>query len=412
MGDVVVSEGAQGVVERLVGAYEAAVDRVHGGRLVREALAGERGRYDAVLALGKAARGMRDAAVEVLGGVEASLVVCGDGAPARGAHEVWIGEHPVPGAGSFAAGARALAWAEYAAVQQWRVLGLVSGGASALCDAPTVGLGAAEVALAQRALVASGAPIAVINAARRRLSAVKGGGLLRVLRGGLGRLLVVVDVPDGDPRVVGSGPLCAAAGPDARDASALLGRGEWSAALRAALARTVEPSAWPAGPRAEALVTPGEFAVTLGQCVADRGFEVRGAPRVVEGPVDEVAREIVRHLRGEGGAWVAAGEVSVRVPEGVAVGAGGRARHLALAVKVAMAREAPRRRWAMLAAGSDGCDGAGAAGAVVTGEDSVEGAAEALAAFASGAWCERRARVLPQRATQTNVTDAYVAVAQ
>lgn len=85
-------------------------------------------------------------------------------------------------------------------------IALITGGGSALLAAPQAGVSLAEkIAITQR-LSAAGADIATLNAARRKLSLVKGGGLARACAAG--RLLVVVlsDVIGNDLDVIASGP--------------------------------------------------------------------------------------------------------------------------------------------------------------------------------------------------------------
>jgi glycerate 2-kinase len=86
------------------------------------------------------------------------------------------------------------------------VIAVVSGGGSALLEAPRAGLALADtIALTQR-LTAAGADIAALNAARRELSAVKGGGLARACRSGRLVVLVLSDVIGDDLEVIASGP--------------------------------------------------------------------------------------------------------------------------------------------------------------------------------------------------------------
>ena len=86
------------------------------------------------------------------------------------------------------------------------VIAVISGGGSALLAAPrdTVTL-SDKIALTKR-LSAAGADIATLNAARRGLSAVKGGGLARACRAGRLLVLVLSDVIGDDLEVIASGP--------------------------------------------------------------------------------------------------------------------------------------------------------------------------------------------------------------
>jgi hydroxypyruvate reductase len=92
------------------------------------------------------------------------------------------------------------------------VVGLISGGGSALLPAPAPGLTLDDEQAINRALLASGAPIAVMNLIRNQFSTIKGGRL--ALRASPARVatLVVSDVPGDDPAIVASGPTIPIAG--------------------------------------------------------------------------------------------------------------------------------------------------------------------------------------------------------
>src|SRR5438270_651751 len=60
------------------------------------------------------------------------------------------------------------------------ILFLLSGGASALLAAPATGVTRSDKVALNRHLLRCGAPIEVMNAARKHVSAVKGGGLALV----------------------------------------------------------------------------------------------------------------------------------------------------------------------------------------------------------------------------------------
>jgi glycerate-2-kinase len=83
---------------------------------------------------------------------------------------------------------------------------LISGGGSALLTAPAAGISLADKVQVTRSLVQAGASIDELNAVRRRLSDVKGGGLLRACRAGTVIVLIISDVI-GDPlETIASGP--------------------------------------------------------------------------------------------------------------------------------------------------------------------------------------------------------------
>ncbi len=113
--------------------------------------------------------------------------------------------HPVPDEAGLAASA-----ALFAAVQGLTpddlVVALICGGGSALLPAPPEGMGLEDEQALNRALLASGAPIGVMNAIRKQASRIKGGRLAAAAHPARVVSLVVSDVPGDDPAQVASGP--------------------------------------------------------------------------------------------------------------------------------------------------------------------------------------------------------------
>lgn len=90
------------------------------------------------------------------------------------------------------------------------VVALICGGGSALRPCPPAGKARAEEAALNRALLASGAPISVMNAVRKQVSGIKGGCLAAACHPARVVSLVVSDVPGDASAQVASGPT----GPD------------------------------------------------------------------------------------------------------------------------------------------------------------------------------------------------------
>ena len=82
------------------------------------------------------------------------------------------------------------------------VVALVCGGGSALLPCPPGDLTLADEAALNRALLASGAPISVMNAIRKHVSGVKGGRLAAACAPARVASLIVSDVPGDDPAQV------------------------------------------------------------------------------------------------------------------------------------------------------------------------------------------------------------------
>jgi hydroxypyruvate reductase len=122
--------------------------------------------------------------------------------------EVVEAAHPVPDQAGQAAARRMLEMVGCLTVDDF-VLGLFSGGGSALLPLPLPGLSLAIKQDANRLLLRAGATIGEINCVRRHLSAIKGGRLAAACHPASVLTLLISDVPGDDPVDIASGPMCA-----------------------------------------------------------------------------------------------------------------------------------------------------------------------------------------------------------
>lgn len=113
--------------------------------------------------------------------------------------------HPVPDANGLEA-AQLLLRAVSGLTEDDLVVALVSGGGSALLPSPAGTLTLADEIAVNEALLASGAPISVMNAIRKHISAIKGGRLAAAAYPARVVSLVVSDIPGDNPALVASGP--------------------------------------------------------------------------------------------------------------------------------------------------------------------------------------------------------------
>ena len=162
-----------------------------------------------VVGAGKAAAAMA-AAVEArwpwpLEGLVATRA--GHGAPTRRIRVVEAG-HPVPDAAG-AGAARDILAIMHGLTADDLVIGLISGGGSALLTLPAGGVTLADKQAVNRALLKSGARIGEMNAVRKHLSAIKGGRLAAAAAPARFVSLVISDVPGDDLSVIASGPTVA-----------------------------------------------------------------------------------------------------------------------------------------------------------------------------------------------------------
>jgi len=113
--------------------------------------------------------------------------------------------HPVPDLAGLAA-SYALLDAVSELTPDDLVIALFCGGGSALLPCPLDGLCLDDEIALNEALLASGAPISVMNAVRSQISAIKGGRLAAAAAPARVVSLIVSDVPGDDPAQVASGP--------------------------------------------------------------------------------------------------------------------------------------------------------------------------------------------------------------
>ncbi|SDG91943.1 glycerate kinase type-2 family protein [Roseospirillum parvum] len=122
--------------------------------------------------------------------------------------EVVEAAHPVPDQAGLEATARMLARLESLSADDL-VIGLFSGGGSALLSQPLPGIDLADKQALTEALLASGADIRAFNTVRKHISAVKGGRLARAAAPARVVSMIVSDVPGDDISVIASGPTVA-----------------------------------------------------------------------------------------------------------------------------------------------------------------------------------------------------------
>jgi len=115
------------------------------------------------------------------------------------------GDHPVPGDSSLESSRRLLSAAR-AAGEETLVLGVITGGGSALMAAPADGLSLADLQSTTQSLLDSGATIDEINAVRKHCSAIKGGQLAAAASPARVECLLISDVVGNDPGTIASGP--------------------------------------------------------------------------------------------------------------------------------------------------------------------------------------------------------------
>src|SRR5215217_4005849 len=153
-----------------------------------------------VLAAGKAAGAMAQAAEEILGEkVSGGLVVTKDGHdPGPEGFETVFASHPEPDERGIEAARRVQELAGSLGEEDL-LLALISGGASALLADPAPPIELADLKMLTGDLLRSGADIGEINTVRKHVSVLKGGGLVRLAHPAPTIALLLSDVVGDEP---------------------------------------------------------------------------------------------------------------------------------------------------------------------------------------------------------------------
>ena len=340
-----------------------------------------------LIAVGKAAVPMAQAAVDAMGDVPLTgIVVTKDGHAAQhtlpGTLRVVEAGHPVPNAAGLAA-AETVADMLATTTARDRILLLLSGGASALLPSPVNGVSLEDLQIVTQHLLRAGATIGEINAVRKHLSRLSGGQLARLAQPAPVVALILSDVV-GDPLdVIASGPTA----PDPTtyaDAQAILARYELMERIPPSvlvhlkegaaghIAETPKPGAPVFNNVTNVIVGSNRVAVLAAVAKAERlGYNTLLLTTFMEGEAREVAKVTVALAKGirahddpvkRPACLVWGGETTVAVR---GRGKGGRNQELALAAALAL-EDLPDV--GLLALATDGTDGpTDAAGAIVNG---------------------------------------------
>lgn len=391
--------------------WQAGVDAVRADRVVREQvrwdgriLEIQQTRLDLahakrwiIVGAGKAAGGMLEGVLQVLEGTEEHPRLCGwinlpEGSIPEGlkrrAGGIEICEARPAGVNEPTAkvvdGTKEILRLVDQATSEDVVLFLLSGGGSALLCAPVEWMSLETKVAITRRLSSRGARIQELNAVRRAISQVKGGGLARRSRAGQLITLVISDVL-GDPlEMIGSGPTVLEPAPDGALAARILQQYAPDE-FPEVVARLSQPQPSKPGKPLEAQdLAPGASAHTF--VLANNATAVEAAVREAhrlgywvqsesrvegEGTAEQVGLElaaIVKELE-PGSGWISGGEPTVVLPDVAVRGVGGRNQHVVLKAGSELlgdlnslatggnSREIPAS-FALVSGGTDGEDGA------------------------------------------------------
>ena len=252
---------------------------------------------------------------------------------------------------------------------------LLSGGGSALISAPPT-----EVTLEDKCqlidrLSSRGASIQQLNAVRRCVSDVKGGGLAQPCRAGQQVALIISDVLDSSLESIASGPTVVGSRnfEEARNVlESILEFDRIPSSIRQRL-ENGESERAATGPEVQhRILADNQTAVEAArQRAIELGFQVHVLPLVMPQPTAEAAgRELANYLNepciDEPQCWISGGEPIVHLVDDAGRGKGGRNQQLALAALESILEQPDTADFALVSGGTDGEDGpTDAAGAVV-----------------------------------------------
>jgi hydroxypyruvate reductase len=382
---------------KVINWLEAGLAAVDPQRLTRDALRdSEPGRPTVVVALGKAAPAMTRgaaAAIDVVGGI----CVSAHPEPVPSMVRAMVGDHPVPGKASFEAGTAVLETVINAPADA-RIIALISGGGSAVCESPRPGVTAEYLTMVTGTLLKGGADIEELNLVRRHLSSIKCGGLARAAARVIDTF-VISDVGRADPGIVASGPTIPAPA-DPAGAREVMTRHHLDIPSSVWEAMTVE--AEPDGRPGVTVVADGLDAARAALTAAPRIHQKSLWGEWLGGEVGSCLDRFLAHAGPE--ITIGCGETVVDV---IGSGIGGRNTHAALMAAQRLAGTDDL----FVSFATDGVDGeSGSAGAIVNGTTIQRGGdpAHALADFDSARYLAHTGDLLICPPTGTNVADLWI----
>ena len=313
--------------------------------------------------------------------------------------------HPLPDQRSLAAGAKLLQFISDTPREE-ALLFLISGGTSSLIEVLDETADLEDLQRLNQWLLGSGLGISEMNRIRRTVSCIKGGQLLNHLGDHPATALLISDVPDDDPAVIGSGLLM----PPTGEAELPDGLPGWIRRLATAVDKDTATLSAHRKVDHHIIARLQNALDAAARSAREQGLKAKTVNSALQGDALEAGRSIASFLqRQDPGVYLWGGETTVCLPP--QPGRGGRNQSLALAAAIGMQDS---RDCVLLAAGTDGTDGPGnVAGAVVDGGTVSRGggrqaALDALRHADAGSFLEASGDLLLTGPTGTNVMDMVI----
>jgi glycerate 2-kinase len=411
--------------------FDAALTAGDPFEITRKACADMAAAPTAIIALGKAAGAMADAARGA--GFDAPGIVVTNDENHRqiAGFACFATAHPVPDQRGIDAGLAVEALVSSLGADDHLLL-LISGGGSALLPAPAAPFGLAQKQALNDALLASGLDIHAMNIVRRLFSRLKGGRLARLTAPARITQFLLSDVPGDVLESIASGPAVADPVPLSTAIDLIkqhrLDRLDFVPSFLASLeAGAVAAPVRPDDPVWRHVDT--HILASNAHCQAAAQAAVQSerpdlhmltAPALA-GEAANMARQLADLVRdgasrhpGRLVGLVAGGETTVTL-DPASAGLGGRSQELALAFASALHAAGGLADWAILAGGTDGRDGpTDAAGGLLSARQPFDAgaAANALAGHNSYHYLKAHDQLLHVGATGTNLADLVLIVAR
>lgn len=405
--------------DQILAWYREGLEAVEPAHVTRKALADidpGSGRL-IVLAIGKAAVPMAQAAREVLGrAITSGLIVTKSGQLGEQV-EGFVGiesAHPIPDQASLDAAEYTLELVSGLTVDD-TVIVLVSGGGSALLEYPLADVSLMDMQVTTELLMYAGAGIYDLNTVRKALSAIKGGGLRRAIGDARCITLMLSDVLGNDFGVIASGPTIIE--PVSRRAARQVladyrvdDRVPESVRLLLSSDAPVAEDIDTSRDRYEIVADNEAFVRAIEQAAQQDGLRTHIAWPAWKDDARDLAHRMVADCRAAGDT------VDVLIGGGEATsivrGAGRGGRNCETVLQAALLLH-DDDEWTLASLASDGDDGSSdAAGGIVdsTTVDDRAGAENALVESDSGGYLEGRNALVVTGPTGTNVNDVYIAL--
>lgn len=317
--------------------------------------------------------------------------------------------HPLPDERSLAAGEALINFLKDVHATT-TLLFLISGGASSLVETLVSPLDLEQLRELNVWLLGSGLGIHRINRIRQAVSGIKGGKLRRWIGQRKTSVLMISDVADNSPDIIGSGLLT-----EPRIAEEVMaGLPDWIVSMLAVCDQDAVIDTGVYNPVPHTIVADIDMALTAASDAAtNAGFSACVVNNRLSGDAVEAGREIIAYLgAATPGVYFWGGEATIQLPANP--GRGGRCQSLALSAAQLLDG---RDDIILFAAGTDGADGPGIdAGAMIDGGTIRRGRqagvnpVESLNNADAGTFLKASGDLVTTGATGTNVTDLIIAM--